>query len=74
MDNATKIRLLRIAKNLKQSELARQTGVPVNYISAIESGAIDQYEEQLLKALGYQPAMDAMLASLAGAVPAGEPA
>jgi len=72
MDNATKIRLLRIAKNLKQSELAAKTGVPVNYISAIESGAFRQYEEQLLEALGYAPAMDGMLASLAGV--AGEPA
>lgn len=73
MDNATKIRLLRVAKGLKQSELARQTGVPVNYISMIENGALRQSEERLLEALGYQPLMDGMLAELAGAV-AGEPA
>lgn len=66
MDTPTKIRLLRTAQNLRQTDLAERTGIPVRDISALESGLTLRWEQRLLEALGYKPEMDEMLATLAG--------
>lgn len=67
MEVRTKIRLMRMAKGLKQTDLAERTGIAVRDISAIESGQVERWEQRLLDALGYVPSMDVMLAQLAGA-------
>ena len=64
MDTSTKIRLLRTAKNLRQTDLAERTGIAVRDISAIESGQVGRWEQRLLDALGYVPEMDVMLNQL----------
>jgi transcriptional regulator with XRE-family HTH domain len=60
-----KIRRLRRARGWTQAELSERASIPVNYISAIESNAIAQYERRLLEELGYTTAMDDMLSELA---------
>jgi transcriptional regulator with XRE-family HTH domain len=66
MDTRTKIRLMRTAKGLKQTDLAERTGIAVRDISAIESGQVERWEQRLLEALGYAPEMDTLLNQLAG--------
>ena len=66
MATSMKIRLLRTAQNLRQSDLAEHTGIAVRDISALKSGLTLRWEQRLLEALGYVPEMDAMLNQLAG--------
>ncbi len=65
LDNPTRIRMLRLMRNLRQEDLARMSGVPNTIISQIESRAQETYEQRLLDALGYTPALDANLEALA---------
>jgi len=69
MDIRTKIRLLRTARGWSQADLARASGIGGNFVSAIESGLIPRYEQRLLAALGYTPALDDLLAQLATGAP-----
>lgn len=64
-----KIRRLRKARSITQAELAKLTGIPVVYLTPIESGAIPDMERRLLDALGYRPDMDEMLDELATSEP-----
>lgn len=64
MDTPTKIRLLRTARNLRQTDLAELSGIAVRDISAIESGQIGRWEQRLLDALGYTAEMDVLLEQL----------
>jgi len=66
MDTPTKIRFLRIARHMKQTDLSQLTGIAVRDISAIESRQIERWEQRLLDALGYTSEMDALLAQLVG--------
>lgn len=65
MNIPDKIRTLRAAKRMTQKDLADKAGVPVYFVSAIETGAIAGYERRLLEELGYTPSMDALLSELA---------
>jgi transcriptional regulator with XRE-family HTH domain len=59
-----KIRTLRSIKRITQTELSERSGIGINYISAIESGAIARFERRILEELGYNPSMDDMLIEL----------
>lgn len=64
MNIPDKIRLMRAARGWTQAYLSEKSGIPINYISAIESNAIPRYERRLLEELGYRPDMDEMLSEI----------
>lgn len=64
MNVSDKIRLMRAARGWTQADLSEKSGIPVNYISAIETNSIPRYERRLLEELGYRPDMDAMLSKI----------
>jgi transcriptional regulator with XRE-family HTH domain len=64
-----KIKTLRSAKRMTQDDLAKRTGIPSYFISAIESNKIPEMERRILEDLGYSPSMDALLSELAAAEP-----
>lgn len=71
MDYATKFRIVRNARGLKQTELADMTGIPNTYISLIETGKMipsGDWETKLKAALDW-PADDGatLLAEALGA-------
>ncbi len=68
MDFATKLRLIRRLRGVRQVQLSHATGLTPNVISLLERGCIlpsPDLEAQLLDGLGYEPELEALLSALA---------
>ncbi len=65
MTTGEKIRLLRLSQNLTQTALAEMVGLNVSQVSVVETNRFAEWEQQLLTALGYTPALDPFLEQMA---------
>ncbi len=68
MTFSDRMRNLRNMRGLKQEDVARATGIPVNYISSMETGKVipaGEWETAIRNALGWTPEVDTQLEAFA---------